>query len=1125
MNVQKEMLNEANPHMWFRLLRNMLMCVSGFSLCANATTSSYVLSPTQTSYEHLVRGGANVDNLVNNYTVQVPEGYRAKVFLKSVPDKSPLVHCESGTVRYLVDGVAKSVNTTNTFTSTGTISLSATASNPSVSWTEMYVDYYTTVAGVQTPHYAHRYHYYETYYNDYCYIITVHYTCPVAVSFNTNGGGAIADKTYWTGEEYGTLPTPTRSGYKFVGWYSNASLTQRIYATSTVNESVTALYAKWAEYRSVSFNTTGGNSLAAQAFVVGETYGELPTPTRAGHTFSGWYSDDSLTTRVTANSIVADSVTMLYAKWVDSSTLLLSPISSSVGWSLTTNTISITTPFAWEAQSDVDWITILSSEGSGNGTIVYVVAPNRLVSSRTGTITVYALEHAVVCTVAQEEGTPDLYTLNRNRYEFADDGGSGTITLTWGNPPVPGSNSKLDALLYGWEATSDSSWITITDRRSVKWGASGSVTFTVARNSTGKPRSGVISLEGLTVRDGSYNIVVVQGRTLDYLDIIGFSDVESNGGASYICTATMNDGTTRSVTPTWSIASGDAYASISSDGRLTAKNTTTSEQFVTVKATYTEGGVTRTATKAVTIAASLSVASISISGNSSVASGGSAAYFCTATMSDGSVKTIAPEWSIVSGYEYASISDSGVLNAMATDVDRTVLLLAIYAESGAIKTVSKTVTIVAPITTCEITFDANGGAGGKTFASVPIGSMLGYYMDLVFPKCEVDGCSYEFDGWWTAESGGTLVTATTVVTSNATYYAHWKKGDAYTVRYRKYDGSGETAEEFLECGKTYRLAWMDSQLGWMRPGYEFCGWVPWNPDTKPRLCKYVNGQPVKDLAKSGETIELYCGWKSSSSYRVCFHRCAGPDDLEKMNQVILRNKESNLAWMDSQIGWTREGYTFKGWSEKEDSSSVKYANGAKVKNLAMDGGTKHLYAVWSAKDDHKYPYTVKYYKYDGSGETCTQSFKAGTVQSLAWLDSQLGWSRPGYEFVGWVPWNPDTKPRLCKYVNGQKVVDLASKLGEVVSLYPAWKSSSSYRVCFNRNDGTGVKMNQVILRNKEDTLAWMDSQIGWKREGYVFKGWAETASGAVKYANGAKVKNLAMDGGTKHLYAIWRVAD
>ena len=52
---------------------------------------------------------------------------------------------------------------------------------------------------------------------------------------------------------------------------------------------------------------------------------------------------------------------------------------------------------------------------------------------------------------------------------------------------------------------------------------------------------------------------------------------------------------------------------------------------------------------------------------------------------------------------------------------------------------------------------------------------------------------------------------------------------AYTVRYRRYDGSGETAEEDFECGKTYSLAWLGSMLGWMREGYEFCGWVPWNP--------------------------------------------------------------------------------------------------------------------------------------------------------------------------------------------------------------------------------------------------------------------------------------------------------
>ena len=346
---------------------------------------------------------------------------------------------------------------------------------------------------------------------------------------------------------------------------------------------------------------------------------------------------------------------------------------------------------------------------------------------------------------------------------------------------------------------------------------------------------------------------------------------------------------------------------------------------------------------------------------------------------------------------------------------------------------------------------------------------------------------------------------------------------AYTVRYYKYDGSGATADEEFECGKTYTAAWLGSDLGWARSGYDFIGWVPWKPDTKPCLCKYVNGQPVKDLAPAGGRVDLYAGWKSSSSYRVCFNRNAGPDDTAKMNQVIMRNKETALALLGSQIGWERPGYVFRGWGESAEATAVKYANGAKVTNLAQNGGTKQLYALW--RSESTAPYTVRYYKYDGSGETKDQAFKVGTVQSLLWLGSGLGWSRPGYEFIGWVPWKPDTKPCLCKYANGQKVVDLTTTSGGVVSLYPGWKSSSSYRVCFNRNDGTGVSMNQVVMRNKEDTLALIGSQIGWEREGYVFRGWAETEKGAVKYANGAKVKNLAMDGGTKHLYAIWRVAD
>lgn len=52
----------------------------------------------------------------------------------------------------------------------------------------------------------------------------------------------------------------------------------------------------------------------AGKIVTGTVYGSLPAPTREGYTFEGWYTDESLTSRVTADSAV--SARILYAKWI-----------------------------------------------------------------------------------------------------------------------------------------------------------------------------------------------------------------------------------------------------------------------------------------------------------------------------------------------------------------------------------------------------------------------------------------------------------------------------------------------------------------------------------------------------------------------------------------------------------------------------------------------------------------------------------------------------------------------------------------------------------------------------------------------------------------------------------------
>lgn len=69
------------------------------------------------------------------------------------------------------------------------------------------------------------------------------------VYFDANGGSVSTDsKTVTYDSTYGTLPTPTRSGYTFDGWYTSASGGTKITSSTTV--SLTAnqtLYAHWTE--------------------------------------------------------------------------------------------------------------------------------------------------------------------------------------------------------------------------------------------------------------------------------------------------------------------------------------------------------------------------------------------------------------------------------------------------------------------------------------------------------------------------------------------------------------------------------------------------------------------------------------------------------------------------------------------------------------------------------------------------------------------------------------------------------------------------------------------------------------------------------------------------------------
>ncbi len=138
------------------------------------------------------------------------------------------------------------------------------------------------------------------------------------VSFDANGGSAAAEMSVTFDAAYGTLPTPTRTGYTFDGWFTAKDGGDKVEETTTVTTDANhTLYAHWtANNYKVTFDTDGGSAAAELTVTYDDTYGALPKTTRAGYTFDGWFTakDGGEQVKDTTTVTTAEDHT-LYAHW------------------------------------------------------------------------------------------------------------------------------------------------------------------------------------------------------------------------------------------------------------------------------------------------------------------------------------------------------------------------------------------------------------------------------------------------------------------------------------------------------------------------------------------------------------------------------------------------------------------------------------------------------------------------------------------------------------------------------------------------------------------------------------------------------------------------------------------
>ena len=147
---------------------------------------------------------------------------------------------------------------------------------------------------------------------------------PVSVKLDGNGGTvAKSSMTVLYTAAYGELPVPSRTGYTFAGWYSSASGGKKVQSSTPVETSADhTLYAHWtpASYKATFDGNGGAKSDGAKTVTKTVTYtaayGELPSVTRVGFTFAGWYTSASGGTRVRPDTkVTATADHTLYARW------------------------------------------------------------------------------------------------------------------------------------------------------------------------------------------------------------------------------------------------------------------------------------------------------------------------------------------------------------------------------------------------------------------------------------------------------------------------------------------------------------------------------------------------------------------------------------------------------------------------------------------------------------------------------------------------------------------------------------------------------------------------------------------------------------------------------------------
>ena len=725
------------------------------------------------------------------------------------------------------------------------------------------------------------------------------------VTFQGNGG------SFSDGTTVKTIPTingvigdnmpanPTKSGSYFIGWGTDTTFNKStLYDSQTAITANTTLYALWSTsstYTAAFYNNIGADGGQVIATIYPNPScqipaSSLPSPTRSGYTFSGWYDNMNCTgTAFTGGSKISSNMSY-YAKWTPATYTLTyngngGTISSPSSVSVTNGKFIVPAAPTRSGYIFIEWN--LMSDGSGQ--------PMYSTSDISANTMVYAIwQQNVAVTFDANGGTFDI--------------GAPTTIVVKNNKltalPVPPSRDGYTFLGWGTSPLS-TSLVDLTGNfsSSVTLYAVWSPVYTVTFNSNGGAWDGNGTQANVLTAYGNV-LYLPESPTRNGYTFAGWNTAGDGSGAAFNAGTDVNGNipvyaiwTINSYTLSFDSQGGSAVGSqsVNYNGKA-LKPADPAMTGYSFGGWYKDPGCTNAwdfdndvVTAATTLYAKWTINSYTVSFDSQ---GGSAVGNQSINYNGKALKPADPT---MTGYSFGGwYKDAGCTNAWDFGNDVVTATTTLYAKWV--------------INSYTVSFDSQGGSA--------VGNESINYNGKVLKPADPTMTGYSFGGWFREASCTNVWDFNNdVVTAATTLYAKWNQ-NGYSVTFNSNGGTNVPSAN-VTSGNTVTKP--DDPT---KTGYSFGGWYkdagctnPWDFDN--------------DVVTAATT--LYAKW-TINSYFIIFN-AQGGSFVE--NEII--DYGANIIKPDDP---TMTGFSFKGW--------YKEASCTNAWNFYSDTVTADttLYAKW-----------------------------------------------------------------------------------------------------------------------------------------------------------------------------------